>query len=282
MPHAVSVGVGELRYDDGTLEYKSIEYVLAQAMEELTVVTPGAADMLVIDQTSSGSIRLQGTSQGVSIGSVEMADIDRLKVEMGLNEPMTTSLFSNDRLRVTQGDLPAAGVDELYVSSGYGSSNRIEFNGGRANLHSTNYGDGKTALRLLTASPEVNLVATQSFSEIALNAGAQLGIGVKRPHVVVQTETLNLAGGTTPTATIDVGRSGLIVNYPNGGSSPLPTIQAANRACSVRRSHAVVGGRNDQFDRGPTAQHLQCLRGGSHGCLRAIWRHLPRDFHRAR
>ena len=145
LPHAVSVGDGELRYDDGTLVYKSIEYVLAQAMEELTVVTPGAADMLVIDQTSSGSIRLQGTSQGVSIGSVEMVDIDRLTVEMGLNEPTINSSFSNDRLRVTQGDLPAADVDELYVSSGYGSSNRIEFNGGRANLLSTNYGDGKTS-----------------------------------------------------------------------------------------------------------------------------------------
>ena len=53
-----------------------------------------------------------------------------------------------------------------------------------------------------------------------------LGIGLQRPRVVVQTETLNLAGGTTPTATIDVGRSGLIVNYPDGGLSPLPTIEA--------------------------------------------------------
>jgi hypothetical protein len=196
-----------------------------------TSTNPGAGDLFV---DGNATMKMGG-----------FANQDSLTLNGGATAPANLTIVgttgTNSLLRTTvngQGtvDNAAGSTVQLGALTMANSATLTKLGGGTMEIGSApSIGTGTT---LAATAGTTNIGASMRLGTLSVGDGATARItsgGVKN----VVTSTLTIAGGTTPTGTLDVTDNGVVVDYPTAGPSPANDIRA--QIISGRGAPGLIG-----------------------------------------
>jgi autotransporter-associated beta strand protein len=178
-----------------------------------TVTIDGARTVGTLTFDNAQSYTLAGPGPLTINGDGDGAAFEVLQGSHTISAPLTIAAGNT----VTKS---GAGTLTISGTQSHGAGAVLVASAGVTNLNS----DGGQNLSV-RANAQLNIGATQHLGGLQIGAGGTTRIttgGVKN----VVTGALTIAGGATPTGTLDVTSQGVVVDYPAAGPNPGPDIRA--------------------------------------------------------
>jgi subtilisin family serine protease len=211
-PSASAMGNGTVNIGGSTITFTGLEPVTISNMASVTLITPNAADNLVIDEPAPGQRRISGTSGGVGIEALTYFNVGTLIVDMAANDGGS----GNDVLVAGPAGVGAAGLSLFRVHAGTGN-NTLEIQGGTATID-TGGGLGGANLNLIAGgSAQLVFNGAQSLKSLSISGSASVSMSGAAGQLL-DVGALSVSGG----GRLDLADHQLRITY--SGPSPLAQV----------------------------------------------------------
>ncbi|MEX2140550.1 MAG: PA14 domain-containing protein [Pirellulales bacterium] len=205
-----------------------------------SVITPGAGDLFVDGGatmrmggfTNQDNLTLNGTASATAtlnlVGTTGANALLHTRVNgLGaIDNPAGGTVTTGALTTTNNATLTKLGGGTLNVTGAqsHGTGTNLTVSAGTANIN-TDAGSATARNLTVNANSATNFGSSQHLANLNVGAGATATLTAGGPKNLV-TSGLTIAGGGTPTGTLNITDNAAIVNYPTAGPNPADTIRS--------------------------------------------------------